>query len=201
MKGIMNYSKIYFQIIDRAKTRILADNVYTEKHHILPRCMSGGNNESNIVVLTAREHFIVHWLLVKMHPDVWKLYFAFFQMTKKHTHDRIISSRQFEIARKTLSEGAKMRYILGLHPRKTDAGRLVLSQKMIGDSNPMRLYPERNHTARPHVVLFEDGSTKRYQYGKLGYEDIGMSRSSWIVAVTKGTPVRKFKVVKITKEG
>ena len=196
----MNHNQIYFQIIERAKHRKLPADVYTEKHHIIPRCMGGRDSDDNIAILTAREHFISHWLLVKIYPDTWKLYYAFFQMTKKHSHKRIISSRQFESARRVLSEGAKMRYSLGLHPRKTDAGRKVLSQKMIGDNNPMRLYPERNHTARPHIVIFEDGTEKRYQYGRLGYEDMGMSRSSWIVAVTKGIPVPKFKVKKIIKE-
>lgn len=195
----MNYGRIYSQIMNNARDRHLGADTYTEKHHVLPRCMGGDDSGENIVVLTAREHFLAHWLLVKIHPDVWKLYFAFFQMTKKHSHDRIVSSRQFETARRALSDGAKMRYNLGLHPRKTDVGRMVLSQKMIGDKNPMRLYPEKNHTARPHVVIFEDGTEKHYRYGKLGYEDIGMSRSSWLTAVSNGIPVPKFNVKKIIK--
>ena len=41
----MNYQKIYDTLINRAKDRIYAG--YTEKHHIIPRCM-GGNDESLI---------------------------------------------------------------------------------------------------------------------------------------------------------
>ena len=195
----MNYSNIYNKIVERAKLRILPDYTYVEKHHIVPRCMNGGEEQSNLVSLTAREHFIVHWLLVKMFPEVWKLYYAFFQMTKKHSHQRIITSRQFEAARKVLSTGARMRYDLGLAPRKTPEGRKVLSDKMLGDNNPMRRYPERNHTARPHKVYFNDGTVKTFEYGRLGYEEIGMSRSTWILAVRTNQPVPKFGVSKIEK--
>ena len=195
----MNYKRIYYNIMENAKNRCLPANIYTEKHHMTPKCMQGGNG-NNIVVLTAREHYIAHWLLVKMYPNEWKLYYAFFQMTKSYKHNRNINSRQFETARKALSNGAKLRYALGLYPRKTLAGRKILSQKMIGDNNPMRKNPEKNHTARPHTVFFNDGTIKHYEYGKLGYMDIGMSRSSWIVAVRKGIPVPKFNVKKIIKD-
>ena len=62
----MNYQKIYDQIIDRAREREL--NGYRERHHILPRCMGGDDSPENLVELTAREHFLCHWLLTKIHP-------------------------------------------------------------------------------------------------------------------------------------
>jgi len=60
------YSCWYYNIIDRAKSRDLSKDVYTEKHHIIPRSLGGNNKEANLVVLTAREHFICHLLLPKM---------------------------------------------------------------------------------------------------------------------------------------
>jgi hypothetical protein len=36
-----------------------------ERHHIVPRSMGGKDNKDNLIVLTAREHFIAHRLLVK----------------------------------------------------------------------------------------------------------------------------------------
>tara|TARA_R110000868_G_scaffold399212_1_gene672885 strand:- start:761 stop:1393 length:633 start_codon:yes stop_codon:yes gene_type:complete len=50
-------------IIAKAKNRTL--DCYKEKHHILPRSLGGSNDKSNLVELTAREHFIVHMLLCK----------------------------------------------------------------------------------------------------------------------------------------
>jgi hypothetical protein len=58
------YTKIYQRITDNAKGRTLEG--YTEKHHIIPESLGGSNEVVNLVSLTAREHFICHWLLIKM---------------------------------------------------------------------------------------------------------------------------------------
>jgi hypothetical protein len=58
------YTKIYFQIINNALSRI--NHGYVEKHHIIPKSCGGSNDKNNLVSLTAREHFICHWLLTKM---------------------------------------------------------------------------------------------------------------------------------------
>jgi len=58
------YTRWYFSIINRANTRSILG--YTEKHHIIPKSLGGSNNTSNLVSLTAREHFICHMLLTKM---------------------------------------------------------------------------------------------------------------------------------------
>jgi hypothetical protein len=58
------YSKLYYKITSNAKQRITEG--YTELHHIIPQSMGGSNDKENLVELTAREHFICHWLLIKM---------------------------------------------------------------------------------------------------------------------------------------
>ena len=58
------YSIWYYNIINRAKSRISAE--YTEKHHIIPKSLGGSNDPSNLISLTAKEHFICHLLLTKM---------------------------------------------------------------------------------------------------------------------------------------
>ena len=60
------YTRWYFSIISRAQIRTLAADTYRERHHIIPRSLGGSNDQDNIVQLTAREHFICHWLLTKM---------------------------------------------------------------------------------------------------------------------------------------
>jgi len=42
--------------------------------------MGGSDNKSNLVLLTAREHFIVHWILIRLYPDNRKLAHAFWAM-------------------------------------------------------------------------------------------------------------------------
>jgi hypothetical protein len=58
------YNQWYSNITERAKNRNLGG--YTESHHIHPRSLGGSDEPTNLVELTAREHFICHWLLVKM---------------------------------------------------------------------------------------------------------------------------------------
>jgi len=66
---IMNYKQIHDSIIDRAKTRVLPKETYTERHHIIPRCMGGPDDKSNLVDLTAREHYVIHKLLTEIYPN------------------------------------------------------------------------------------------------------------------------------------
>jgi hypothetical protein len=58
------YKQWYTNITERAKNRVL--ETYTEQHHVQPRSLGGSDEVDNLVNLTAREHFICHWLLVKM---------------------------------------------------------------------------------------------------------------------------------------
>lgn len=58
------YSKLYYKITSNAAQRITEG--YTELHHIIPQSIGGSNDKENLVELTAREHFICHWLLIKM---------------------------------------------------------------------------------------------------------------------------------------
>lgn len=60
------YTKWYYNIIERAQSRVLPNEVYTEKHHIIPRSLGGCDDLDNIAILTAREHWICHLLLTKM---------------------------------------------------------------------------------------------------------------------------------------
>ena len=62
----MNYQKIHDSIIERAKLRNLEAGVYYEKHHILARSVGGGNDAENLVLLTAKEHFVIHRLLFQV---------------------------------------------------------------------------------------------------------------------------------------
>lgn len=62
-----------------AKIRILDE--YTETHHIVPRCMGGTDEPTNLVELTPEEHFVAHQLLIRIYPDIDKLVFAAKMMT------------------------------------------------------------------------------------------------------------------------
>lgn len=88
------YTRIYFSIIENARSRILPKEVYREKHHIIPRCMNGTDDLTNIVSLTAREHLLCHKLLVKMTegPVKGKLSFAVLLMAGQKSNSEIYDS-------------------------------------------------------------------------------------------------------------
>jgi hypothetical protein len=75
----MDYPRIYNQLVSKRKTELLekTTELYTENHHIVPRCMGGLDEESNMVRLTAKEHFIAHMLLAKIHRTRGLLYVIF----------------------------------------------------------------------------------------------------------------------------
>lgn len=95
----MNYQKIYDSLIVRAKNRQIIDG-YKESHHIIPRCMGGSDDSDNLIDLTAREHFIAHLLLAKVHNNS-KLWVAVLMMKGKK--NRYINGRLYEIAKKQRS--------------------------------------------------------------------------------------------------
>lgn len=76
----MDYTQIYIKLITRANNRVLAEDVFCEKHHIIPRCLGGTNALDNICKLTLKEHFFAHLILVKMHPESVKLRCALWNM-------------------------------------------------------------------------------------------------------------------------
>jgi hypothetical protein len=100
------YTRWYFNIITRAQSRS-AVTQYIEKHHIIPKSLGGDNNPTNIVLLTAKEHFICHRLLIKMTTGKAKrsMAYAAWQMTWTNGRDRYLpSARTYAELRKQLSE-------------------------------------------------------------------------------------------------
>lgn len=108
----MNYKKIHDKIVGRARTRKL--NGYVEKHHIVPKSLGGSSSKNNLVELTAREHYIIHKLLVEMYPTNKKLRYALWGMSnqlssKNNDRDYRVTSREYERARILFSESIKGR--------------------------------------------------------------------------------------------
>ncbi len=99
----MNYQKIHDSIIDNARKRKLPKEVYTERHHVIPKSMGGDDEKNNIVILTGREHFIIHWLLYKIYKNSQMTY-AFFAMTKPgNQSQRRYTSWSFHFARQAMA--------------------------------------------------------------------------------------------------
>ena len=80
----MNYQRHYDNLIERAQNRTL--NGYYELHHINPKCVIG-YDDGKTVALTAREHFIAHLLLWKIHPNNKGLSFAVVMMGRRNNRN------------------------------------------------------------------------------------------------------------------
>jgi len=79
----MDYLKIYNNLIQIAidqNRKKKSGGPYYEKHHILPVCIGGKNESSNLVLLTAKEHYMAHKLLCKIYPKSNSLRYAFWLM-------------------------------------------------------------------------------------------------------------------------
>ena len=88
------YTKTYYRIIDRALARPKPLE-YTEKHHTIPKCAGG----TETVVLTFKEHWICHHLLLKMVTGKLKakMWLAFDRMGQFNgKNGRIINLKIFE---------------------------------------------------------------------------------------------------------
>lgn len=89
----MNYQKHYNMLVQRAAKRELLE--YTEKHHIIPKCMGGTNDITNLVCLTPEEHYLAHQLLVKIYPNNYKLLQAILIMSGIGNSSRKCTNKLF----------------------------------------------------------------------------------------------------------
>jgi len=62
------YTNTYFSIVNRSlcENRSRKDDRQYEQHHIIPKSCGGTDDQSNLVLLTPKEHYICHRLLPKM---------------------------------------------------------------------------------------------------------------------------------------
>jgi hypothetical protein len=107
MDYIKHYEALCYgrQSLERSKQ----EGEYYELHHILPRSLGGSNTQENLVLLTAREHYIAHLLLYNIYKKVGgvalrKMAFALVSMlSKTNTDIQRFSARSYS----TMKEAAR----------------------------------------------------------------------------------------------
>ena len=120
-KHMNKYTKWYNNITDKAKNRKL--DSYTESHHIKPRSMGGSDEPENLVNLTAREHFICHWLLVKM--------------TTGQDHYKMLNALRILRAENPNQQRYKTKITSRVYESIKQEYSQLQSKKVSGDKNPM----------------------------------------------------------------
>lgn len=193
----MDYKKIYNNLIS---SRMLIKDIridlkkngqYFEKHHIIPKCKGGDNSKTNIVYLTAREHFIAHWLLWLIFKDR-QMALAFHKMfSHNNNHSRNFSSKDYEKAREafrltnignTYGKNNKGRVI---SEKQRENHSKVMKGKFGGEKNP---FYNKKHSDDTKKIL----SDKRK---KLKNEDI-YNYKGFKLIYKDGVYITKFKTVK-----
>ena len=82
------YTWVYNSTINKAIVRNFGKAHGRERHHIIPRSLGGTNTKSNLVYLTCREHFLCHWLLLKITTgeNYHKMLYALMGMRAENEH-------------------------------------------------------------------------------------------------------------------
>lgn len=99
----------FIQNILETRGRFACGDEYHERHHIIPKCMGGLNDENNLIDLFAKEHFIAHKLLAIENPDNNKLSYAYSCMAfpRGKGQDRYeLTPEEYEEARHIFSVAA-----------------------------------------------------------------------------------------------
>ena len=160
------YKKWYNQIVLNGKNEKLPGH---EHHHILPKSLGGTDDNNNLVYITAREHFVCHWLLTKIYPigeEHWKMINALRMMRAENKnqqrYDTKITSRVY----------AKLK----------DEYSKLQSEKVSGENNPMygdKFYrSEEGYNRQREAVLGEkNGSKSEVSRKKISESKLGKKRS------------------------
>ena len=112
----MNHQRQYDMLIAKAQSRDIVKG-YVEQHHIVPRSLNGSDDSSNLVALTAREHFIAHMLLAKIYGGTQWL--AIMRMKGKQL--RYINARLYAIAKRKHAEALRGKPLTAAHKLKIGA--------------------------------------------------------------------------------
>lgn len=176
------YSKTYFAITSNAKQRITEG--YTELHHIVPQSMGGNNDKENLVELSAREHFICHWLLVKMTEgkDRSKMLYALNGMKAENRYQQRyntkITARVYEIYRIEHAENHS----------KTMKGRPAWNKGRILEGVELEEHRERTRNRKIDPIKQAEGQRKRVEKmtGRKQSAESSLKKSLALKGKTKG---------------
>ena len=129
----------FIQNILNGRGRFACDNEYHERHHILPKCLGGTDDNNNLIDLFAREHFIAHKLLAEENPDNKQLVLAWHMMTNVKTYHQ----QRYQVT-----------------PEEYENARIAYSQMITGDNNPSK--SEEVRRKKSNAIK----GKKNHNYGK-----------------------------------
>lgn len=149
----MDYKRIYEDFIKARREMEPTLVGYTERHHIVPRSLGGGNEPENLIRLTPEDHFFAHLLLAKMHGGKMRAaLFCMLQRTEQHWGRRHASRGRYGLARRMALP--------------------ALSKRWLGKLNPLF------NATKYQWVNYRTGVAKTATLSEM-HRDHGASRASW----------------------
>ncbi len=182
------YSRWYDAIISQARSQ--CKPAIAERHHIIPKSMGGNDQESNLVYLTPRAHFICHLLLSKMTEGnaKYKMTTAICLM-KHNTSKKLarikITSKIYDMSvmfsRVSFSEEHRAKLSFKAKNRKSkpmsESARINHRESMIGKNKGKKLSDESKNKisiSKTGVLL---GPTSQETKNKISKANTGKIRS------------------------
>lgn len=198
-------SQTYDEFINNileTRGRFACGDEYHERHHIIPKCMNGSNDEDNLIDLFAREHFEAHRLLALENPDNDKLIYAWHMMAcvNDKNQERVeITAEEYEECRKAYSEMCSKRYsgennpMYGISPKeRMDEETYLQWRKHQDDLFKSNDFREQNRERNIGKKYSDEVNKKKgrsgpahHMYGKHFSDEV---RKKWS-EIRKGKPV------------
>lgn len=152
-----SYNEFIQNILD-TRGRFACGDVYHERHHIIPKCINGNDEEDNLIDLFAREHFIAHKLLAQENSGNRSLVYAWTMMAwiKTGSQERYqVTPEEYEEAKIALSKMNSERK--GIFAGENNP---MYGVRRFGENNPNygnhKLAGKNNPRARPTIQLTKD---------------------------------------------
>lgn len=133
-----HYLNRYIKLIEKWKHK----NSSGHKHHICPKAKDmfpeySQEHSWNIIVVTPREHFILHWILAKAYPGTSQT-LAFFYMSnagnkikgKDYEQARLLQAEKAKITCKNSERNAKISAALRNKPKSEEHKAKLLGHKV-----------------------------------------------------------------------
>ena len=130
----LTYEEFIQNILD-TRGRFNCGDEYHERHHILPKCMGGTNDEENLIDLFAKEHIIAHRLLALENPNNDSLVYAWHMMSviNDNQHRYELTPEEYEEAKIAISK------------LKLGKSHSIETIKKLSDAAKERLNDPENH--------------------------------------------------------
>jgi hypothetical protein len=157
---------------------------YVERHHIIPKSWGGPDIKENLVILSAREHFLIHYVLANSSiNDIKKTNMIYALNRMMHSTPSIYKSRYipnsifYENARKLHSENMRKKMKGENNPMYQKFGKKnpmygkkfpERGEKMKGENNPMYKFQFSEKTLKLKSEVMK--GEKNHQFKKTSIE-------------------------------